>query len=143
MDASYELILAAIAKLRATSAVTALVGTKIYDRVPEKKDGTPNVASPYISMGPTTTIPDDYDCVDGEEITFQLDAWSWGSGEAYGSVEVRKIADAVKRALHDADLALSNNALVTLRHELTRILRDPDNVTNHAAIQFTATVELS
>lgn len=141
MDASYELILAAITKLRATTAVTALVGTKIYDRVPEKQDGTPNVTSPYVSMGPTTTIPDDYDCVDGEEITFQIDAWSWGGGEAYGSVEVRKISDAIKRALHDADLTLANNALVTIRHELTRILRDPDGITNHAAIQFTATVE--
>lgn len=143
MDASYELILAAVTKLRATPAVTDLVGTKIYDRVPENQDGTPNVASPYISMGPSSVLPADYDCVGGEEITIQFDAWSWGGGEAYSSVQVRKIADAVKRALHGADLALTNNALVTLEHELTRIMRDPDGITNHAAIQFTATVELA
>lgn len=141
MDASYELVLAAINKLRATAAVSNLVGNRIYDRVPQRQDGTPNVAPPYISLGPTTVIPDDADCSTAEEITFQIDAWSWGAGEAFGSVQVRKIADAVKRALHRADIELSTNALVTIEHALTRILRDPDGITNHAAIQFTATVE--
>lgn len=141
MDASYELILAAINKLRATPAVTSLVGTRIYDRVPEKTDGTPNVAFPYISMGPSTSIPDDFDCIDGEEITIQFDVWSSGSGEAFGSVECRKITGAMKRALHNVDLTLPVNALVSLRLELTRILRDPNPAITHGVIQFTGTVE--
>lgn len=141
MDASYELILAAINKLRATPAVTALVGTRIYDRVPEKLNGTPNVAFPYISMGPSTSIPDDFDCVDGEEITLQFDVWSSGAGEAFGSVECRKITGAMKKALHKADLTLSVNALVGLQWELTRTLRDPNPAITHGVIQFTGTVE--
>lgn len=141
MDASYELILAAINRLRATAAVTALVGTRIYDRVPERLDGTPNVTFPYISMGPTSSVPDDFDCMDGEEITIQFDVWSSGSGEAFGSVECRKITNAIKRALHDVDLPLTTNALVSFQHEMTRILRDPNPAITHGVIQFTAVVE--
>jgi hypothetical protein len=137
----FELKAAIIARLKADATVASFVGTKVYDRPPEKTGGGLNVTSPYISMGPWTSIPDDYDCMDGVEITGQVDAWSWGSGEAFGSAEVSKIADAVRRSLHDAEFSLSVNALVAIRWELTRILRDPDGVTNHAAIQFTATVE--
>ncbi|MGB3445737.1 MAG: DUF3168 domain-containing protein [Xanthobacteraceae bacterium] len=138
---TFELVAAAIAKLRATPAVTGFVGTKIYDRVPEKQDGTPNVTSPYISFGPVTGSPDDADCSDAVEVTFQVDVWSWGNGEAYGSAECHKISDAVRRALHNAELTLSVNALVTLTCELFRILRDDDGVTNHGVIQFSAVVE--
>lgn len=144
MEPSYDLQLAALNKLREVAALTAIVGNKIYDRVPEKLSGgalVPDVASPYISFGPVTSAPDDADCIDGEEITFQIDVWSWGSGLAYGSVQARQIAGIVKKVLHKADLDLSTNALVSIRHEMTRILRESDGVTNHAVIQFTATVE--
>ncbi len=141
MDASYELILAAINRLRATTAVTTLVGTRIYDRVPEDQSGNPAVAFPYISLGPSTSIPDDFDCMDGEEVTIQFDVWTSGSGEAFGSVQCRKISGAIKRALHDVDLTLTTNALVSFQHELTRILRDPNPAITHGVIQFTGTVE--
>ena len=144
MEPSYELQLAALNKLRASTALVAIVGTKIYDRVPEKTAGgvlVPDVTSPYISFGPATVISEDIDCIDGLEVTFQLDAWSWGAGLAYGSVQVRQIAGLIRKALNKAELPLADNALVAIRHELTRILRDSDGVTNHAAIQFTAIIE--
>lgn len=141
MDASYDLILAALTRLRATATVTSLVGTRIYDRVPEDQSGTPIVTYPYLSIGPSTSIPADYDCLGGEEVTIQFDAWSSGAGEAYGTVQVRKIADAVKRALHDVDIALSTNALVSLQWEMTRVIDDPNPAINHAVIQFTAEIE--
>lgn len=137
----YELLAAVVTRLKADAAVSALVGTKVYDRVPQKPNGQADVASPYLSLGPSTEVPDDADCIDGVEVTFQIDAWSWGAGEAFGSAQVRKIARAVRRSLHDAEINLTTNALVTLRHELTRVMRDPDGVTNHAAMQFTAVIE--
>lgn len=136
MDASVELIRAAVDVLRADATISGYVAGRIFDRVPES-----GVVSPYISLGPSTAIPDDFDCMDGEEITIQFDVWSWGSDEAYGSMEARKLSGAVKKALHDAELTLADNALVTLQHEITRITRDPDGITNHGVIQFTATVE--
>lgn len=141
MDASFELIGAMMTQLKAATSVTALVGQRIYDRVPELQDGTPNVAYPYISVGPTSSIPADFDCIDGEDVTIQFDIWSSGPGEAFSSVECRKICSAVKRALHDAELVLSENALVTLQWELTRTMRDPNPAICHGAVQFTATVE--
>lgn len=144
MEPTYELQLAALTKLRATTALVGLVDAKIFDRVPEKRAGgvtVPDVTSPYISFGPVTVLSDDADCIEGLEVTFQIDAWSWGKGEAYGSVEVRKIAGIVRKALHNAELTLTTNALVSITHELTQILRERDGVTNHAAIQFTAILD--
>ena len=141
MDASFELIKAMMDRLKTTPAVTALVGQRIYDRVPEKQNGTPDVPFPYVSLGPDTSIPDDFDCMDGEELTVQFDVWSSGSGDAYGSVQCRKICGAIKKALHDADLSLQTNALVSLQYEMRRIIDDPNPAITHGVIQFTATVE--
>lgn len=141
MDASIELIRAVKDHLRTTLAVTALVGERIYDRVPERQDGTINVEFPYISLGPSASTPDDYDCLTGEEITIQLDCWTSGSGVAYSTVECRQIANAVKRALHNAELILAVNALVTLSWAMTRIIDDPNPSITHGVVQLTATVE--
>lgn len=137
MDASVELIKAVFDRLKATSAVTTFVAQRIYDRVPDAQE----VPFPYVSLGPSSAIPDDFDCLYGEEVTIQLDVWSSGSGEAYGTVQCRKICGAIKKALHDVDLSLNTNALVTLQHEITRIIDDPNPAINHGVIQFTATVE--
>ncbi len=141
MSPDFELKVAVIARLKADTTVASFVGSKVYDRVPETTDGKPDVPSPYISMGPWTVLPDDADCIDGVEITGQIDVWSWGGGEAYGSAQVQKIADAARRSLHNAEFSLTTNALAELQHVLTRILRDDDGVTNHAVVQFTAVVE--
>lgn len=140
-DASLELMMAAVMRLRATTALTAYVGTRIYDRVPASSTGQWMSAFPFISNGPTTLVPDDYDCMDGEEITIQFDVWSSGTGEAYDSIQARKIANLVKRALHKAELTLTANALVSLEHVLTRQIGDPNPAIHHFAVQFRATVE--
>ncbi|MGV3649843.1 MAG: DUF3168 domain-containing protein [Devosia sp.] len=141
-DASLELCTAMLAALQAASAVTDLVGSRIYDRAPDRQSAaTENVPFPYISLGPTTAVPDDIDCMDGEEITVQLDIWSSGAGAAWGSAECRKIAGALKRALHGVELTLADNAVVSVAWELTRILDDPDPTIKHGVVQFTAIVE--
>ena len=142
MDASTELLRAVFDRLKATAAITALVGQHIYDRAPADQSGNRvDVPYPYITAGPTTAIPADFDCLDGEEITIQLDVWSSGALDASTSAQCRKISDLVKRALHDVDLTLTENALVTLQWELTRILDDRNPTIRHGAIQFTATIE--
>lgn len=140
MDASVELIKAMFDRLRATAAVTALVGQRIYDRPPEI-NGAVNVPFPYITLGPDTSLPDDFDCIESEELTVQFDVWTSGTGEAFGSVQCRKICGAVKKALHGVDLDLPTNALVSLELELRRIIDDPNPAITHGVVQFTATVE--
>lgn len=137
MDASLELINAVFDRLRATASVTSLV-QQFYDEPPADQTPSQRLQYPYVSNGPTSIIPDDFDCIDGEEITIQIDVWSHSAS----SEECRKICSAIKRALHNVDdLTLTENALVTLQHELTRILDDRNPSIRHGVIQFTATIE--
>lgn len=131
IDPLLELQGAIVARLEADPVVAALVGDRVFDRVPA---GT---SYPYVSMGPSDALSDDVDCINGFDITFQVDAWS----DAVGFPEVRRVADAVRRALLATDLSLTENALVTFEHRQTRVMRDRDGLTSHAAITFTAFAE--
>ncbi|PDS97520.1 hypothetical protein CO659_12710 [Rhizobium sp. S9] len=137
MDPIFELKAAVIARLREDSTVSGFVSARVYDRPP---DGT--VASPYISMGPWDATTDGADCIDGMEINMQIDCWSWGGGEAFSSAEASKIAGAVRASLHEAELELTQNALATINHRITRYQRESDGATNRAIITITAFVEL-
>lgn len=137
----HDLIKAAIEALKAAPALVPLVGDRIYDRPSDKAAALTGIASPYISMGPTSMAPAYADCSDAVEVTMQFDIWSWGGGEAFSSAECRTVLEAVRKTLHQAELILEDNALPILVHELSRVLRDADGVTNHGVIQFTATVE--
>lgn len=139
MAADVELITAIRAALLADPVVAGFIGTRFYDPPPASSVAVP---FPYISLGPSNTLPDDYDCVDGKNYTIQLDVWSRGAGEAYSSAQTRKICAAVERLLDDAELQLATTALASLEHTMTRVVRDPDGVTNHGIIQFDAVVEL-
>lgn len=120
-----------VSRLKADPAVTALVAGRIYDPVPS------NAVFPYISLGPTDSISDDAECITGFEIAMQVDAWS----RASGFKEVKQIADAVRVSLHDHDFELPVNAAVLFQHRTTRIFRDPDGLTSHAALTFIGFVE--
>lgn len=126
-----ELQGAIVSRLKSYPAVTALVGNRVYDSVPADAE------FPYISIGPSDEITEDADCIRGFDISMQIDVWSREPGHP----QARRIADAVQRALHEQDLALTDNALVYFRHRQTRFLRDPDGLTTHAAITFEAFVE--
>lgn len=137
MDPVYELKAAVIARLKADSSVAYFVGSRVYDRPP---DGS--IISPYVSMGQADAVSDSADCIDGQEITLQIDCWSWGSGQAFGSAEVSKLSGAVRAALHEAEFSLTENALATISHRITRYTRESDGITNRAIISITAFVEV-
>lgn len=135
-----ELQGAIAARLKAVSAVTALIGQRVYDDVPEEKKRiqATGAAFPYVSFGPSDELPDNAECIQADVVTFQLDAWS----RAVGFPEVRQTAAAVRAALHEYEFTLTANALVSFEHRATRIFRDPDGLTSHAAIEFRAIVEI-
>lgn len=120
-----------VARLKDFPGLTALVANRVYDNVP------PNASFPYVSWGPEQSISENADCISGFNISIQIDAWS----RAVGLPEVKQIAEQVRLALHDYDPELTANALVSLQHNQTRTLRDPDGLTNHAVIEFTAFIE--
>lgn len=138
MDPVFELKKALIDRLKATSAVTALVpAVRIYDRHPDVENAT----SPYISFGPADAVSDDAECIEAQEITYQIDVWSWGANEAFGTAEAMKIAAAVKKALHEAEFDIGINSLASISHRITRYPRESDGATNRAIISITAMVE--
>lgn len=126
-----ELQGAIVARLKANATVTALIAGRVYDAVP------PTPMFPYVSFGPADELSDDVDCVTGFEISMQIDCWS----RAVGFPEVRRISDVVRAALVDTDLPIADNALVYFTHRITRVFRDPDGLTSHAAISFQAFAE--
>lgn len=131
-SASLELQGAIVTRLKAVSAVTTLIGQRVYDAVPK------DPLFPYVSFGPADEISDDADCIGTDQVTMQIDAWS----HAVGFPEVKQIAAAVRGALRDFEFSLSANACVSFEHRQTRVFRDPDGLTSHAAIEFRAIVEI-
>jgi len=125
-----------VQRLRADPAVTALVSSRVYDRIPE------DAAFPYISYAGADALTDDYDCITGFNLAVQIDCWS-RSDATPGFPEAHKIADAVRAALLYAapPVELTVNALAIFNHQMTRVFRDPDGLTSHAAITFEAVVE--
>jgi hypothetical protein len=142
MDPTFELINKCLSILRSDTSVSSLVGDRIYDRVPEKQDGTPNVKSPYISLGSTSFLTDDYDCVDAATIGIQFHCWSWGDGEQYSSAMVRKLAFFVRKALHKKDINLDNNGFVSIEHQITAYNRAIDGVTHQASVGFETLIDI-
>ena len=128
---TYELQGQIVTLLKASPELTALIGGRIYDRVLESP------TFPYVSFGPSDEVSDDADCIDGFEVTMQLDVWS----RAVGFPECRRIVDAVRKALPEDGILLADNALVTFNHRISRIFRDQDGLTSHGAMTFEAFVE--
>jgi len=121
-----------LARLEASAAVTAIVDDRIVDG---NYDG---LAYPNITFGASDFTPDDADCIRGREETLQLDCWTREGGKKW---PCRKLVDAVKTALHDADGVLSTGALVLMRVDLVRVFDDPDGITTHGVVQVTGIIE--
>lgn len=128
---SLEIQGAIVARLKATAAITALVGTRVYDSVPA------GASFPYITLGEGDETSDDVDCVDGFEISLDVDVWS----RAPGFPEAKRISNEIRNALTDPPLTISDNALVYFNHRQTRTFRDPDGITSHAVLTFEAFAE--
>lgn len=130
-DAAHEVQVAIITCLKADAAVTALIGTRIYDRVPD------GVTLPYVSFGPTQEVPEKVDGLDLSELFVQLSIWSEDPGFAEG----RRIAKAIVKALARDALTLADNAIAYFLPDGRRDLRDPDGLTTHIALTFRAGIE--
>lgn len=138
MDPTFELEGAILARLRGDVGLTAIVGAGIYDKPPQDTS-----LYPFVSIGPSDAVTEDFDCIDGMEITMQVDCWSTNVAQGNSSAEVRKLAGAVRKALHKAEISLTANALVTIEHRVTRFFRQEDQTINTAAVTLTALVEVA
>lgn len=127
-----ELQGAIVARLKSYAPLTALVGQKIYDRPPA------DAKEPYVDIGEAQSLRRDAECADAQEIYLTLHAWSVYPG---GFMEVKQIADAIVAALHQYDMTLPTNRLISISHRQTRVFEDGDGITSHAVIEFVAFTE--
>ena len=134
-DVSLAIQDAAVAALKASS-VTTIVGNRIYDVPPATSAGA-TATFPYVSLGEGQSIPQRADCLDGTEHYFTVHAWS----RAPGYPEVKRIAEAIRATLHDADIPVRGYRLIDLALQSAEFMRDPDGLTSHAALSFRALVD--
>lgn len=132
MSVSAELQKAIYDALVADAGVGALVGDRIYDGAPSEHQ------FPCITFGPVDSFNEDLVCVDARTETVQLDVWSRDQGRMR---PCKEICDAVKDALHLADLTLEQHALIRIRIEGIRVFRDADGITAHGVVTVFADLE--
>lgn len=124
--------------LSASAAVQALVGARVYDRVPVAP------TYPYVTIGEGSTTDDGAECNEGEEVVFNISVYSRGtSAGGFGMTEARRIAAAIKAALHEQDIALTDAAvhLVDLRFRDATFRLEPDGETRRGILQYVALTE--
>jgi len=104
---------------------------RIFDRLITRAE------PPYLVLGEITSS--DFSTGDeaGSEHRFEIEAWSKHNGRR----EAVDLADAVRAALHDADLTLAGAVLVNLRYERTTSRRAPKSGLHVARLRFRAVTE--
>ena len=123
---------AVLAALVADAGVGTLAGDRIYDKAPE------GAVFPYITFGPSDYVLEDLDCIDLRIESLQLDIWARNEGRLWPA---RELADAVRKALHLANIGLADHALALVRVEQVRVFLDADGVTAHGVVTLEAEIE--
>ena len=117
-------------RLRLDANVIAAVGTNISnDRALPK-------LFPWIGIGNKDLVAENAECLTNNLITQQIDVWSRNLDMA-----VDEIVEIVRVALLTPELTLVVNALAIFEFRNTFYLRDPDGLTDHAAMSFEAMIE--
>lgn len=134
---SLELQGAIVARLKDFGAVTAIVGQNVFDRVPRRNNGEISAPYPLVGFEGSDDRPTYADCITAFDISMDLHCYS----QAVGQPEVKRLAEAVRVALHDYELPLDDNALVSFEHTGTLYLTETDGLTSHAVLTFEALVD--
>ncbi len=129
----WELQTAIVARLKADTALQALIGNPI--RLHQDVPDVPTF--PYVTIGDGQNVPDQVQFMDSSEVFVDLHVWS----RAAGFAEAKRIAATIEASLNDADLSLTSNRCVEIERAGNRSLRDPDGVTKHVVVTLQAWTE--
>lgn len=127
-EATLPLQAAVVAALKAHAPLTALVGAKVFDRVPA---GT---TAPYCTVSGWQEIEDGTDCSDASEVFFDIQAFS----TAVGRPQAAQIAGAVKDSLHRLTPATAGWAETEISYRSTQYFTESDGITTRAVVNFNA-----
>jgi hypothetical protein len=128
---SLDLQKAVIDALKASSGMEPWVADRIYTAAPASP------VFPYVTIGPAEETSTPYECIDGFELSLQLDVWT----RTMGYTDTKQIAAEIRSALHDAELVLDDFGTVLVEHEVTRFLTEKDGLTRHGVVMIRALVE--
>jgi hypothetical protein len=128
---SLELQRAIVGRLKADATLTAIIAGRVYDQPPKGPQ------FPYVTLGDDQTVPDRGQGYDGSDVSLTIHTWS----RAQGFPETKRMLEAIRASLTDAPLALTGHRLIDLAMAESRALRDPDGITSHGVITFTALTE--
>ena len=128
-----ELQAAIYSALMANVELSAIVGDRIYDRVPMAGD-----QAPFVTIGAGTERPDLNDCKDLSNHTIVVNVWSEEQG---GFKQSKEISYLVKSTLDADALSLVDHALIDINLQDAIYQRDPDGITSHAILRFEAMIE--
>lgn len=117
---------AVYAALRASSAVTDLVETRVWDQVEGQK-----AAFPYITIGDDDIIDDSNSCFDAFEVFVTVHVWS----RDVGKVTAKRVGRAVRAALN-VELLLTEFVCTVWEHQSSRYFKDGDGLTTHGVLTF-------
>lgn len=109
----------------ALAAGPAIAGGKVFDHVPDGNQ------FPRVTIGEEQIVNDDNSCGGGWLVYVDIHVWSRG----VGFPEAKVIAASVVTRIA-AITAIAGFSLISVRHEDTRSLRDPDGLTSHVVCSF-------
>ncbi|MEO1602255.1 MAG: DUF3168 domain-containing protein [Pseudomonadota bacterium] len=119
-DSSLEVQKAVVAAVRADGNLSAIIGTRIYDRVPDAAQ------FPYVQYMEATGLPA-VETQDGEGFELGVTLSIWSRTDA-GQVEAHRIAGHLVDLLNNSTLALDTKTVVMTRL-LGQSTRRPDAIT--------------
>lgn len=128
---SWELQQGLRTRLAGYSGLSSLVGTRVYDHVPQ------DAAFPFVVIGDDTMIPFDTHSTIGGEHTVQVHTWSRYRGNA----ETKQIQSQIYNALHRYALTVSGGTMVDCQCEYAETFLDADGLTMHGVTRFRVLVD--
>ncbi len=131
LDAGLALQKTLYATLSGDTALTGLIGLRLYDNVPG------DTAFPYVTMGEGRMMDWSSDTHDGAEHRLVFHIYTRTGGRSL----IKTITGALKARLHNAPLVLTDHRLVNMRFVEADIVRLADGVTWHGLVRFRAVTE--
>lgn len=132
-DSQFQLQRAIFTQLTTTAAVTAFVGTRVYDG-----KASSSTSFPYIIIGGSVAAPFDTKDADGMDQTVEIHTFS----KYHGNKEARQIMGAVVDALDEQTLTVTGHDLVFLYFFGSNgPFGDPDPDIVHGVQQFRAVTQ--
>lgn len=134
-DVDGAMQVALVTALKASAEVAALVGARIYDRVPT------GATFPYVTVPDIQIVEDGAEGIVADELFLDLHVWDRDAA-GVGTMRLKAIAGALRRTLDGATLALGqHHVLVDLAYQGQRDAGSDDPLTRHLVVSFRALTE--